>query len=232
MTYGELISSAVDFHRHLIRNIKGIRESQAIFDDLAESEAEMQVAIAAESAGSIESHAPLITRPFDYGTVITYPFLKHNWQQTRFSNGTRYGVWYGSLDLETTVYESSYHWYRFVMDSYAQENTVIMAERRVFNVQCDAILIDLRGKEKDYPQLVATHDYVYTQQLGAYLQQKSQNGLLVKSARCDGVNGTIFTPEVLSHPSDVCYLTYTMNPVVAEVLIERQRGMRWFTIAM
>ncbi|MFZ5595203.1 MAG: RES family NAD+ phosphorylase [Pseudomonadota bacterium] len=224
-----LISSVIDFHDKLIRNIKGIRESQAVFDDLVENEAEMQVAIAAEAAGRMESRVPLITRPFDYGTVITYPFLPCNWQQTRFSDGARYGVWYGSLELETTVYESVHHWWRFVMDSYAAEDRTIIADRRVFSVRCDAILIDLRGKEGRFPQLVSS-DYSFTQQLGGYLHEKEQNGLLVKSARCAGVNSAVFTPRVLSSPADVCYLSYTMNPQSRTVSVERERGVSWFTI--
>lgn len=225
-----LISSVVDFHDKLIRNIKGIRESQAVFDDLVENEAEMQVAIAAEAAGRMESHAPLITRPFDYGTVITYPFLPCNWQQTRFSDGARYGVWYGSLELETTVYESVHHWWRFVMDSYASEDKAIIADRRVFSVRCDAILIDLRGKEERFPQLVSASDYSCTQQLGGYLHEKEQNGVLVKSARCAGVNSAVFTPRVLSSPVDVCYLSYAMNPRSRTVSVERERGVSWFTV--
>ena len=61
------------------------------------------VAIAAEGQDYIESAAPLITRPFDYGVVITYPFIPHHWQQTRFSDGLHYGVWYGSFEIETTI---------------------------------------------------------------------------------------------------------------------------------
>jgi hypothetical protein len=53
--------------------------------------------------------AALVTRTFDYGTVISYSFDSSHWQQSRFSDARRYGVWYVSIDLETAVYETARH---------------------------------------------------------------------------------------------------------------------------
>ena len=77
----------------------------------------------------------------------------HNWQRTRYSDGLAYGVWYGSPELETTVYETVHHWHRFVMDSFPAEDREIVGERRVLDVRCDALLVDLRGREKKEPRL-------------------------------------------------------------------------------
>ena len=58
------------------------------------------------------SRTLIIHRPFEdaeWFNAIVWPF-KH-WRASRFSGGT-YGVWYGSDMVETTVYESAYHWYR------------------------------------------------------------------------------------------------------------------------
>jgi hypothetical protein len=228
--YGDLIREVVDYHGDLVRNIQTIRISQDLFDDLSPDRADQAVAIAAEAAERIPSEAPLISRPFDYGTVITFPFANFNGQGTRFSDGLRYGVWYGSLELETTVYETVYHRHRFLMDSFAGEGRPIRNERRVFDVRCDAILIDLRGKEASEARLVERASYAYTQPLGAYLQAQGTNGLLVKSARCDGWNGAIFRAAALSRVRDLCHLTYTMNPTEDRVIIERTPGETWLEI--
>ena len=225
--YGALITEVVDFHGDLLRNIKGIRRSQALFDDLSGDPSDQSVAIAAELATRIPSAAPMISRPFDYGTVITYPFVPHNWHATRYSDGLAYGAWYGSLELETTVYETVYHWHRFVMDSYASEDREIVAERRVLEVRCDAILIDLRGKERREPRLVDRRDYGFTQGLGRYLKKQSQNGLLARSARSDGANAVILRPETLSGVRDTCFLTYRMHPAKDDVTVERTPGRLW-----
>jgi len=228
--YESLLREVADYHGDLVRNIQTIRVSQDLFDDLSAERADQDVAIAAESVGRLPSDAPLITRPFDYGTVITYPFANFNGQGTRFSDGLRYGVWYGSLELETTVYETAYHRHRFLVDSFPGLDREIQGERRVFLVRCDAILIDLRGKEAAEPRLVDRATYAFTQPLGAYLQAQGTNGLLVKSARCDGCNAAMFRAGALSGVRDLCHLTYTMNPTRDWALIERTPGEEWLRI--
>jgi hypothetical protein len=227
--YEDLIREVADFHGDRVRNIQTIRVSQDLFDDLGD-EAAQKVAIAAEAQDRIPSDAPLVTRPFDYGTVITYPFSEFNGHATRFSDGLAYGVWYGSLELETTVYETVYHRHRFLQDAFAGEDRVVLNERRVFEVRCDAILLDLRGKEKREPRLVDRRSYAFTQPLGAYLQTQGSNGLLVKSARCKGINGAIFRPGVLSQVRELCHLTYRMNPRADLATVERTPGEAWLEI--
>lgn len=227
--YEELIREVADYHDDLVRNIQTIRVSQDLFDDLGDESAQ-RVAIAAEAQSRISSEAPLITRPFDYGTVITYPFADFNGHATRFSDGLAYGVWYGSLDLETTVHETVYHRHRFLMDSFPSLNREIRGERRVFQVRCDAILLDLRGKEEREPRLVDRASYAFTQPLGAYLQAQGTNGLLAKSARCAGVNAALFRPQALSQVRDFCHLTYRINPTRDLATIERTPDETWLEI--
>ena len=225
--YEQLLRQVADFRGDLVRNIKGIRVSQDLFDDLARDDVDRSVAIAAESATRMPSPAPLITRPFDYGTVITFPFVPQNWHATRYSDGMRYGVWYGALELETTVRETLYHWHRFVTDSFALDRALV-GERRVFQVRCDAILIDLRKARE--PRLLERRSYDFTQPLGSYLQGQGSNGLLVKSARWDGTNAAIFRPQALSRVRDVCHLTYVMNPRQDLAVVERTPGEAWLEI--
>ena len=226
-----LVSTNVDFRGDLVRNIPGIRESQHLFDDLSDDPADWDVAIAAEAASRIPTDAPVITRPFDYGSVISYTFDTSHWQATRFSDGTQYGVWYGSIGLETTVSETAWHWYRFVRDSFPHEDREIVTERRTFDVHCDALLIDLRGKELAYPELTSRTSYAFTQRLGRYVHEQGQNGVLVQSARCDGVNGCLFEQERLSNVRHRAYLTYRLNAVRDTFAAERTRGRKWLALA-
>lgn len=220
-----LVREVVDFRGELLRNIKGIRVSQDLFDDIARDAADREVAIAAESATRIPSPAPLITRPFDYGSVVTYPFLPQNWQATRYSDGLEYGVWYGALDLETTVYETLYHWHRFVMDSFPELEREIVGERRVFQARCEAILIDLRRSAE--ARLVERKDYAFTQQFGRHLWQRAQTGLLAPAARAAGTVAAILRPEALSAVRDVCFLTYHLNLKADRARVERTQGETW-----
>ena len=225
--FESLVRQVADFRGDLVRNIKGIRVSQDLFDDLARDDADRAVAVAAETATRIPSAEPLITRPFDYGTVITYPFAPYNWQATRYSDGLEYGVWYGALALETTVYETLYHWHRFVTDSFALDREVV-GERRVFQVRCEAILVDLR--EAREPRLVDRNDYGFTQRLGRYLWRRAQSGLLAPSARGPGFSAAILRAEALSDVRDLCYLTYRLRGRTATV--ERSPGETWLRITI
>lgn len=228
--YAGVLKEIVDLHTDLTRNIKGVRVSQDLFDDLSDDLEARALAAAAESADRIPSDAPLIMRPFDYGVAITFPFVNFNGRGTRFSDGLDYGVWYGSFELETTVYETVHHWHEFVADSFSREDREIVGERRVFHAHCDAILIDLRGKERREKRLLDRSDYRYTQQLGRYLKVQNQNGLLVQSARCRGTNAAIFAPGVLTRIRDLCFLTYRMNPTQDLVRVERTPGRKWLEI--
>jgi RES domain len=223
----ELFAASADFHGELTRNIPGIRRAQQLFDDLSPDPADWALAIAAYGEDRIPNAAALITRPFDYGSVVSYSFDSAHWHATRFSDGSLYGVWYGSLELETTVYETAWHWYRFVLDSFAGEQREITTERRTFDVRCDALLIDLRGKEAIFPDLTSRASYAFTQQVGRYMHEQDLNGLLVRSARCEGTNAAIFRPGRLSNVRDRTWLTYRLDLMRDNFVAERTSGKTW-----
>ena len=123
-----------DVHQDVARNIVSPRESQDLFDDLTEDPAEWLLAQRVEDEVKpppYRSRTPLIDRPFEdaeWFNAIAWPFK--NWQASRFSDGT-FGVWYGSESVETTVYESAYHWYKGLLSDAGYERYVVMAERKV-----------------------------------------------------------------------------------------------------
>ena len=221
--FNDLISTVTVFDGDLLRNIKSFRDTQELCDDLGETDADFRAGDAVAAKGD-PAAGDLLTSAFAYGTALAYPFVKDNWQHTRFSNGTEYGVWYGSLELETTIYESVYHWRRFVVNSFPKERQVV-GERRVFKVLCQGILVSLLGKEVVSPDLLHPSDYSFSNALGNYIRDQRQNGLLVNSARCSGTNAAIFTKKVLSNVRDHCFLSYVFSPVNGgPVRVERARG--------
>lgn len=227
----DLCSRQVPFDDDLVRNIPGIRVAQALFDDLARDPDDEAIAIAAEAIGRIPTSAPAISRPFDYGTVIAYSFDAANWQSTRFSDGRSYGVWYGSVEVETTVHETVFHTHRFLVDSFPDIDREVVRERRLFDVRCAALMVDLRGREATHSELVNRTSYAFTQALGGTLREQGQNGLLVKSARCEGTNGAVFNQQRLSDVRDKLMLTYRINPARDSAIVEREVGVTWLRIA-
>lgn len=231
MSFQAFNTKSILYRDDLLRNIKSVRQSQDLFDDIALDAQDAEVARTAQAQARAQGDNPLVQRPFEYGSVITYTFDAAHWQATRFSDGRSYGVWYGCIELETTVHETAYHWHRFLSDSFAHENRVIRGERRVFSVACDALLADLRGLQRKHPELVERRDYTYCQALGQHLVSQRQNGLLVASARCaGGTNAALFAPDRLADVRDLCFLTYKCNPSVDGMTIERTPGRAWLRL--
>jgi len=230
--YGTLIEKNIDFDKDVFRNIPSIIVSEDLLDDLSDSPADQKVGETAVGQSKTYDgfQSNIILRPFSYGTAISDSRMAR--PVTRFSDGSQFGVWYGSLDLKTSVYETVFHWIAFIRDMLAQPDQEIIAERRVFNVHIAGILIDLRNKHIEYPALISPTDYTFTNRLGAYLVTHGQSGLLVKSARSEGVNAAIFTPKVLSNARHYKYMAYRWAPGSAEVSIEDPAGTAWFSLAL
>jgi hypothetical protein len=170
----------------------------------------------------------IIHRSFHYTrSIIEYPFKNEPYLFTRFGDGT-YGVWYGSLEMKTTVFETGFH---MIKAEGAVEglDEVVVRERAVYRVQCRAILIDLRGKQKSFPELVADK-YGFTRQIGQRINREGHPGLLAPSSRYNGTNMVIFNPAVLSDPRLHCYLTYFFDPLTLKIKVERTVGKTWLKV--
>lgn len=131
----------------------------------------------------------------------------------------------------TTVYETIYHWQTLLVGTDIPLTAEVIADRRIFLVYVDGLLIDLRAKSDSYPQLVGPNDSSFCQKLGTYLHSQGVNGLLVHSARhLVGVNIAAFRQRVLSNPRHNSYLTYRWKPGDNHVRIERKPGSVWKSI--
>jgi hypothetical protein len=217
-----LFDRSIDFNTDVYRNINSLRESRDLFDDLAAgSEFANSVAVAAEMRVKSGMPTGLINRGFLYSTAIGYPFETEPYLNTRYSSGL-FGVWYGSIELDTTIHETAYH---MMVDELRVEGNVgvIIRERAVYLVHCTAVLIDLTGKEKKFPELIG-NDYSLTHQVGERLHNEGHPGLLAPSARCKGTNLAAFTPAILNDPRHHCYLTYKCDVSKRSILVERQPG--------
>lgn len=221
-----------DFHRDVARNVVSLVHSQDLFDDLTDDPAEWVLAqrVEVETKPPLyRSPAPIIDRPFEdaeWFSAIMWPFRR--WQASRFSDGA-YGVWYGSESVETTVYESAYHWYRGLLGDAGFERMVVIAERKVYSVACNAALLDFRKAAVTYPDLLHPSDYAFCRSVGARIHREGHPGLLTQSVRRPaGENVAIFNPDVLSNPRHNCSLTYRLEE--AQIVVEKQPGVAWVTL--
>lgn len=221
-----------DVHRKVLRNIVSIRASQDLFDDLSSNPQEWALAQQVEDEVKpppYQSASPVIHRPFEdahWCNAIGWPF--QHWQASRYSDGS-FGVWYGSDTAQTTVYETAYHWVRGFLTDAGFENEPVVGERKLYQVSCDAALVDLRPLAHQQPGLVHTSDYTQTQTVGARLHREGHPGLVAPSVRHPaGHNYVILNPDVLSSPQQLYLLTYRLNG--PRVVIEKQEGVVWMEI--
>lgn len=223
-----LFNQNLEFQKDIFRNIVSLRESQDLFDDINDDDKTIS-AIASRVEAEAKKDIPLgfIERGFHYTTAIAYPFETDPFMETRYSDG-KFGVWYGSLEFQTSIFETAHHMMKDESDVIGIQE-MIVRERAVYNVYCNAILIDLRGKEKEYPALIFDN-YEFTQQIGKKIHQQGHPGLLAPSARCLGNNAVIFNVDRLSNPRVHCYLTYTFDPQKNELIVERERGKILMTV--
>ncbi len=219
-----------DLDVDVFRNIVSLRKSQNLFDDLSDDVEATDIAVAAEMRVKQNIPSGVIHRGFHYNTAIGYPFETEPYLHSRYSNGS-FPVWYGSLELLTTIYETAYH---MIKNESAVEglNEVITRERAAYKVHCKALLVDISEKHSKYPQLLA-NDYSFTQQLGQRLAIEGHPGLLYASARCQkrGINTAVFTPKVLSNPRLNRYFTYKFDPRTRGVQVEEKPGIPLLNIS-
>ena len=221
-----------DVHGNVIRNIVSIRSSQDLFDDLTSSPDEWTLAQHVEDEVKpppYQSTTPVIHRPFEdvqWFNAIGWPF--RHWQASRFSDGS-FGVWYGCDSAETSVYETAYHWFSGFLTDAGFEKEQVIGERKLYEVVCDAALVDLRPLTATQPSLIHKSDYSTTQSVGAKLHREGHPGLVTASARhASGQNYAVLNPNVLSNPRHHSQLTYRLEG--NRILIEKQPGVVWMGI--
>jgi hypothetical protein len=224
-----------DVHCNAVRNIVSITSSQDLFDDLSSSPEDWALAQQVETQvkpAPYRSTTPIIHRPFEdahWFNAIGWPF-KH-WQKSRFSDGS-FGVWYGCDCVETSVFETAYHWfYQFLRDAGFDKEPVV-GERKLYEVACDAALVDLRPwAAKATSGLAHKTDYRHAQTVGTRLHREGHPGLVTQSVRhATGQNFVVLNPAVLSNPRYQCQLTYRLEG--GRLAIEKQPGTAWMEISI
>ncbi len=208
-----LFSSVIDLNQDVIRNIVNMLSAQNAFDDLTD-DSDDAYQIAENAMQRVMQQTGMITSDlhFHYTAAIDYPFATDHFMATRYSDGT-FPVWYGSVDKITSIYETAYHMYRREMQVEGAEFVEeIIRERLVYDIKCEAMLIDLTMENGKRDQLIQD-EYAYTQIIGKKIYEQGFPGLLVPSARhADGVNVSVFKAEVLKQPRVNCMLTYRLQP--------------------
>jgi len=204
--YLDKINSIYNFTDDVIRNTPILTEEDDALSDLVDDKFDIDVA-----KKTMDKNRGSYFRKIEYH-AIDYVFNQECSFQSRFSDGS-YPVWYGSLDQETTFYETAFHWHRtIIQDIYYDSDTPITINRSLFTVGCNAMLIDLRKSVNQIPDLIDgdLDSYKVTQVLSKEIHDQGQPGLYTLSARKgNGENIAIYNRKSLNkvdHLKDVKYV--------------------------
>ena len=152
-------------------------------------------------------------------TPIMAAFTHLNVEGDRFTNGS-YGVFYASLTIETAIAETRYHRVRFLAatDEPAQE-----LDMRVYAVDLDAELHDIRGMRESHPAYYHASSYAMSQELAAQLRDDGSNGVAYLSVRHDGGECVaVFRPPLLSNCRQERHLCYVWDGRAIAMIYEKK----------
>lgn len=226
---------SADAQRDWFRNIVSLRTSRHLFESLVDSDEEAAILMEHEMAVKPYGQEPALThRPFEMAEIIDGVVDAIQWPfahpaQSRFSAG-HFGCWYGGSDLETTLYETGFHFWQDIEDSEAsREAKLIVGYRCIHRISCSAHLFDLRSEVVRTPG-VYDHptNFAPCQALGDEAHRDGLPGFLTYSA-CDprpqrGSVAAVLNPDRLSEVGVQCYLTYRLDTVRDTLYVERAAG--------
>ncbi|GEM_PF-6150819 len=206
--FDDIGKSKFNYHDDVFRNRKTVKPTQDLFDDLSDNPKNWEVAITLDKLTRPNYSAPsIIHAPFAY---FTNSLDKNDPWPSRFSDGS-FPAWYGSVEQETTVFETLYH---FIYDYYSsglrEIREPVIVDREIFKIEMKAEICDLRKMTKY--DLNNPVEWAECQQIGKWMFDKNYSGAITGSARCDGNNIVCFKENVLLSHRNYRFVTYRFYP--------------------
>jgi len=141
-------------------------------------------------------------------SVIMAAFTHLNPEGSRFTDGT-YGVFYAANDLASAVAETIYHRERFMR---ATAQAPMELNMRVYLVDLDGNLQDLRGQKAACALVYHSDNYAGGQHLARTLRKDGSNGIAYDSVRRNGGECVaVFRPRLLSNCRQERHLCYVWD---------------------
>jgi hypothetical protein len=127
---------------------------------------------------------------------------------SRFTDGS-FGVFYAGRTLDTAIAETKHHREAFLR---ATGEPRIELDMRVYAVDLDAMLHDVRGMKDTMPEIYDPDSYAASQSLAIEIRNSGSSGLAYDSVRNPGGECVaIFRPRVLANCRQERHLTYVWD---------------------
>lgn len=138
---------------------------------------------------------------------------------SRFTDGS-FGVFYAGRTLETAIAETKYHREAFLR---ATSEPRIELDMRVYAVDLDAVLHDIRGMMDTMLGIYDPSSYTASQALAIEIRNSGSSGVAYDSVRKPGGECVaIFKPRVLSNCRQERHLTYVWDGSSISIVYEKR----------
>jgi hypothetical protein len=152
-------------------------------------------------------------------SIIMAAFTHLNPAGSRFTDGT-YGVFYTTPDLETAIAETKHHRERFMRET---GEAPIHLDMRVYLVDLDAELHDIRGKQSTEALVYHLEKYAAAQHFARTLKESGSNGIVYSSVRrAGGECAAVLRPRVLSNCRQERHLSYVWDGAQISNIYEKR----------
>lgn len=152
-------------------------------------------------------------------SIIMAAFTHLNPAGSRFTDGT-YGVFYSAKELDTAIAETRYHREEFMR---ATNESRMELDMRVYLVDVDNDLHDIRGQQVGMPLVYHVSNYASSQQLAAELRAAGSNGLVYSSVRhMGGECVAAFKTTPLSNVRQERHLCYIWDGKAISTVYEKR----------
>jgi len=152
-------------------------------------------------------------------TAIMAAFTHMSPSGSRFTDGS-YGVFYVGLTLDIAIAETKHHRALFLAatDEPAQE-----IDMRVYAVDLDAALHDIRGMRDAQPELYDPENYDASQSFARKLREEGSDGIVYQSVRHEaGECAAAFRPRLLSNCRQERHLCYVWDGSSISTVYEKK----------
>jgi hypothetical protein len=150
---------------------------------------------------------------------IMAAFTHLNPEGDRFTDGT-YGVFYAGKSIETAVAETKYHRIKFLQ---ATNEPAQELDMRVYAVDLNAELHDIRGMRSSQPAYYHPTSYGMSQDLALRLRESGADGIVYMSVRDNGGEcAAVFRPRLLSNCRQERHLCYVWDGKTISTIYEKK----------
>ena len=172
-----------------------------------------------EQAGDISLIAPEDRISGPGSTPIMAAITHLNPEGDRFTDGT-YGVFYAGRTIETAIAETRYHRVKFLR---ATNEPAQELDMRVYAVDLDAELHDIRSMCESHPALYHSTSYGVSQGIALQLREIGANGIVYASVRHEGGEcAAVFRPRLLSNCRQERHLCYVWDGKTISMIYEKR----------